>query len=64
MDNDDSIKNSELLINNDREAKTKTTRVRKKIVLKTNIDQKEIVDNINSKLSKTSWLGSYMKVVK
>ncbi len=54
MDNSDDIKNSELLINNGEEAKTKIVKTRKKIVLKTNIDQKEIVDSINSKSSKSN----------
>ena len=48
MDNNDD-KNLKLSNDNSEETKTKTVRARKKIVLKTNIDQKEIVDSINSK---------------
>lgn len=54
MDNSDDIKNSELLIDNGEESKTKTVKIRKKIVLKANIDQKEIVNSINSKSSNIS----------
>jgi len=51
MDDSDNIKSSDLLASDNDGLKTATVKRRRKIVLKTNLDQQEIVNDINSKLA-------------